>query len=108
MPPQLSLATLYDMKDSKDKKKFIIFDEIITKCHKKITHTAKIGGYCIFFEIPYFIIGKPLYDISQCTQYVINSLKKNGLFVSLLAPPNNNIIYISWNPSDINKRKKIK
>lgn len=108
MPPQLSLSTLYDMKDSKDKKKLVIFDEIITKCHNKIKFTAKNGGYCIFFEIPYFIIGKPLYNIQECTNYIINSLKKNGLFVSLLAPPNNNIIYISWNPDDLNKRKKLK
>ncbi|MAT11283.1 MAG: hypothetical protein CMM02_09770 [Rhodopirellula sp.] len=107
MPPQISLDSLYQYKNNKDKKKTYIFDEIILKCHDKIKKIAIQGGQCIFFEIPYVIIGKPLYNIFDCIDYIVKALKKNGLFVSILAPPNNNILYISWNPNDTNKRKRL-
>ena len=52
MPPQISLNTLYEMKNKKDKRKNFIFDEIIEKCHAKIKRIAKEGGLNLFFQIP--------------------------------------------------------
>jgi|TARA_Y100000389_G_scaffold197301_1_gene231668 hypothetical protein len=108
MAPQISLNTLYEMKNKKDKIKNATFDEIIHKCHAKIKKTASSGGQFIFFEIPYVLIGKPLYKIGDSVEYIYNALKKNGLFVNVLEPPNINILYISWAPTDINKRKLLK
>jgi len=108
MAPQISLNTLYEMKNKKDKIKTATFDEIIQKCHEKIKKTASSGGQCIFFEIPYVLIGKPLYKMVDSIDYIYNALKKNGLFVNVLDPPNINILYISWAPADINKRKLLK
>lgn len=108
MAPQISLNTLYEMKNKRDKSKHFIFDEIIIKCHKKIKRIAKEGGLNLFYEIPHVIIGKPLYKIDECKDYVINALKKNGLYVRPFTPPNHYIIYISWNPSDLNTHKRLK
>lgn len=108
MAPQISLNTLYDIKNKKDNNKNVIFDEIILKSHKKIKEIAHQGGLSTFFEIPYVIIGKPLYKIRECIEYVVNALKKNGLLINVLPSPNNNIIYISWKPTDIKMRKQIR
>ena len=108
MPPQISLNTLYEMKNKKDKSKNFIFDEIIEKCHSKIERIAKAGGLNIFFQIPHVIIGKPLYKINECRDYIINALKKNGLYVRPFTPPHQNMIYISWNPTDLNIQKRLK
>jgi hypothetical protein len=108
MPPQISLNTLYEMKNKKNKSKIFIFDEIIEKCHAKIKRIAKEGGLNLFFQIPPVIIGKPLYKINDCRDYIINALKKNGLYVRPFTPPNENMIYISWNPSDLNIQKRLK
>jgi len=108
MPPQISLNTLYEIKNNKDKIKYKTFDEIISKCHDKIKHSAKQGVQSIFFEIPYIVIGKPLYNIEDSKKYIYNALIKNGLFVSVLKQPNDNIFYISWAPNDINNRKLLK
>ena len=105
MHPQISLSTLYEIKNKKDSYKNKTFDDIINKCHNKIKDIAKQGGMNTFFEIPYIIIGKPLYNINDCINYVVKSLQKNGLLVRLIQK---NLIYISWNPIDINKRKLIK
>ena len=109
MPPShLSLLSLYYIKNKKDKNKHTIFNEIILKCHKKIKTTAQNGGLCMFFEIPYFIIGKPLYNVSDCVEYIVDAMKKNGFFVSILSPPNTNILYISWKPAEIGNHKLLK
>lgn len=107
MPPQLSLAELYDMKNKKDKVKTATFDIIIEKCHSKIKHIASQGGMNVFYEIPYVMVGYPLYNIDECIEYVMESLRKNGLLVQILPPPNNNTIYISWKPTDVSTRKQL-
>lgn len=108
MAPQISLNALYEMKNKKDKIKNNTFDEIIEKCHKKIKKTATSGGQCIFFEIPYVLIGKPLYKIEDSINYIYNALNKNGLYVKVLNHPNINILYISWAPVDVSKKKLLK
>jgi len=105
MPPQISLYELYNIKKSKDKIKHISFDKILEKCHTKIKNIANAGGMNIFFEVPYFVLGLPLYDINECIEYVTKSLRKNGFLIQILAHPNNNYIFISWSPNDINNKK---
>lgn len=106
MPPRISLSELYTLKE-KNNAKYTTFDKIIETCHVKIKNTATIGGMNIFYEIPYYVYGKPLYKIKDCIDYVVDSLRKNGLFVQILPEPNPNIIYISWNPNEISKKKML-
>ena len=106
MPPRILLSELYTLKEKKEHAKYKTFDGIIEICHKKIKHTATIGGMNIFYEIPYYMFGKPLYKITECIEYIVNALRKNGLYVQILPDPNNNIIYISWNPSEVSLNVK--
>jgi len=108
MPPKISLAELYTLKDKKELSKYITFDNIINICHKKIKNTAAIGGMNIFYEIPFYIYGKPLYKIEDCVKYIVESLRNNGFFVQILPEPNVNMIYVSWNPGEINKKNLLK
>ena len=106
MPPRILLSELYTLKEKKEHAKYKTFDGIIEICHKKIKHTATIGGMNIFYEIPYYMYGKPLYKITDCIEYIVNSLRKNGLYVQTLPDPNNNMLYISWNPSEVSTNVK--
>lgn len=105
--PQISISELYSMKNKKDKIKYDIFNVILGKCHTKIKHIAGQGGLCIFFEIPYILVGYPLYDINECIEYIVEALRKNGLLVQILPHPNQNTVYISWKPTDINVKKQL-
>jgi len=107
MAPQISLNTLYEMKNKKDRSRINTYNVILQKCHDKIKKIAQQGGMNIFFEIPYIMIGYPLYKIEDCIEYIISALKKNGLLVQILPKPNNNIIYISWCPQDVSKKKQL-
>jgi hypothetical protein len=106
MPPRILLSELYTLKDKKEHAKYQTFDKIIEVCHKKIRDTATIGRMNIFYEIPFYIYGKPLYKISDCIEYIVNALRKSGLYVQILPQPNNNILYISWNPSEVSSNIK--
>ena len=99
--PQISIADLYSMKNKKDKIKTNTFNVIIEKCHSKIKHIAQQGGMEVFYEIPYVLIGYPLYNITECIDYVVDSLRKNGLLVQILPHPNDTTVYISWKPTDV-------
>ena len=107
MYPQISLSELYSMKNKKDNIKTGTFNVILEKCHKKIKHIASQGGLSVFYEIPYVLLGYPLYDINECIEYIVNALRKNGLLVQILPYPNNNTIYISWKPTDVKTRQQL-
>lgn len=105
--PQISISELYSMKNKKDKIKFNTFDVILGKCHAKIKNIAGQGGMNIFFEVPFVLLGYPLYDINECIDYIVDALRKNGLLVQILPHPNHNTIYISWKPTDIHMKKQL-
>ncbi len=107
MPPQISISELYSMKNKKEQTKTNTFNVIIEKCHSKIKHIASQGGMNIFFEIPYIMLGYPLYNINECIDYVVEALRNNGLLVQILPQPNNNTLYISWKPTDVSVKKQL-
>lgn len=77
------------------------FDRVLEQCHRRIRMVAGLGGMNTFFEVPGIVSGLPLYDLNQCTVYVIEQLRKNGLLVQVLPPPHVSVIYISWDPKDV-------
>lgn len=95
------LSELYSMKNKRQETKLKTFDHIIEKCHAKIKMVATQGGMNVFFEVPYIVIGFPLYKIEECVEYIVDALRKNGLMVQVLPHPNANTVYISWKPADI-------
>lgn len=105
MPPQISLNELYQLKKKKDNIKNVCFDKIIELCHRRIRNISSHGGMNTFYEIPGMMIGYPLYNIYECTDYIMKSLRKNGLLVQLLPPPQVSVLYISWDPDEIKPKR---
>lgn len=105
--PYISISELYSMKNKRDKSKHNTFNIIIEKCHKKIKNVAEQGGMNIFYEIPFVLIGHPLYNIKECIEYIVDNLRKNGFLVQILPHPNNNTLYISWKVADTNVPKQL-
>jgi len=104
MISKLSLYDLYEIKKKKETKINQAFNVILTTCHNKIKSIAEIGGQSLYYKIPPIIVGYPLYDHLICVNYIVKSLQKSGLFVSIL--PNNTMIYISWKIEDIKEPSK--
>ena len=107
----LNLDDLNSRINNKNKIKIEIYENILKNCHKRIKLSAETNndGFC-FYSIPRYMYGVPLYNLEECTNYIINMLNKNGFELKYTHP---NLLYISWagktNPKSYknNEKKKI-
>lgn len=70
-----------------------IVDNILQLCIKHIKMLNSTGYTNIIYEVPSFLLGYPLYKISDISILVNKKLKKMGM-KTLYTEPNK--IYISW------------
>jgi hypothetical protein len=106
MPPSISLNELYVTRREKERKRTASFDKVLELCHKRIRNIAKFGGLNTFYEVPGLIVGFPLYNLFECCQYIIDDLRKTGFLVQVLPPPHIAVLYISWDPDEINPKPR--
>jgi hypothetical protein len=92
---KISIDELYDREQKRDLKQVEIFNKILNRVHKRINVTSrnKRGDKHIWFAIPEYIIGQPIYSAADCIAFVIAKLTKNGFFVKYMHP---NTIFVSW------------
>ena len=92
---KLNIDDLYEKKKQKDLKQLAIFNKILNRIHKRINHTSrnKSNEMHIWFTIPEYIFGEPLYDKGDCTGYLVTKLEDNGFHVRYVHP---NTLFVSW------------
>lgn len=92
---KLNIDDLYEKKQKRDLKQLSIFNKIIGRIHKRIQYTAKnkYSDNFIWFNIPLYIVGEPIYDKGECIGYIVSQLEKNGFHIKYLHP---NTLFISW------------
>jgi len=88
---------LIDKQKERDKIKYKTFAQIYKKIDKKITIASSSNFYYIYYEIPQFLIGFPLYNYKDCITCVNKQLAENGFEVELYDP---NILLITWFPKN--------
>jgi len=108
MPPQINISELYSLQKKKKQQRTVCFDKILELCHNRIKSIAAISGQNVFYEIPGFLIGYPLYDLQECLDYIVDALRKNGFLIQILPKPHIAVIYISWDPEELKPPKPIK
>jgi hypothetical protein len=77
-----------------------VYENILSKCHRRIELMTSHCKLKCFFDIPTYVIGYPLYDLNKCIEFVMESLTKNGFIVKYYFPT---YIYISWDLNEISK-----
>lgn len=92
---KINIDDLYEKKKQKDLKQLAIFNKILNRIHRRITHTAKnkSNDMHVWFTIPEYIFGEPLYDKGDCTGYLVTKLEDNGFHVRYIHP---NTLFVSW------------
>ena len=76
-----------------NKQQIKIVEVIMEICLKNIKILNSCGALNMKYEVPPFVLGHPIYDISNVSKKVNTKLKRLGLKTIYKAP---NIIYISW------------
>ena len=96
----LNIHDLYKSVDQRKENKKKSFESVLKKIHAKIKQAAAHDHFACFYVVPEVIVGIPLYNITECIEYLINALKNNGFIIRFMYP---NTIYINWDPKEINK-----
>jgi hypothetical protein len=97
----LDLDELHTRHEKTEEFRLKIFEDILKTCHHKIKkYNTEFKKQDCLFEPPAFIIGKPPYNYVELVDYLIKSLKNNGLRAEWLR--SKKAIYVSWRKQDLN------
>ena len=86
---------LINMQKEREKIKFKTFNKVFDTIEKKIIIASSSNFYYVWYQVPQYIIGEPLYNSNECTEYIIKKIKSNGFEVENYEP---NILLVSWFP----------
>ena len=91
----INIDDLYDKKQRRDLRQVSIFNKILNRIHKRITLTGrnKINEKHIWFTIPEYIFGEPVYDKAECIAYIVAKLETNKFHIRYVHP---NTLFVSW------------
>lgn len=100
-----SVQDIYKVQKEKDKQRLKIYERILSKCFKKIKELSLHEETFCFFEMPEYIPGSPLYNMTECVIFMVNSLQDKGFKARYVDPF---MIFITWSiPKPELKRKEI-
>ena len=91
----INIDDLYEKKQRRDLRQVSIFNKILNRVHKRITLTGrnKINEKHIWFTIPEYIFGEPVYDKAECIAYIVAKLEANKFHIRYIHP---NTLFVSW------------
>lgn len=84
---------LMKKQNEKKKQKEKTFKKIYKIIEKKIIIANNGDNTSIWFEIPEFLLGVPIYNLIDCKNYLKKKLKDNNFKVKFYEP---NILFIDW------------
>jgi hypothetical protein len=92
---KINIDDLYEKDQKRDLKQLSIFNKILNRIHRRITITSrnKRSDKYIWFTIPEYIFGEPVYEKTDCIAYVVAKLEENGFFIKFIYP---NTLFVSW------------
>jgi hypothetical protein len=105
---KINIDELYEKKQKRDQYQLSIFNKILNRIHKRITHTARVKTEekHIWFVVPEYIFGEKCYSKGDCIGYLVAKLEDNGFHVRYVYPNNLFVSWLHWIPSYV--RSEIK
>lgn len=107
---KINIDELYERKQTRELKQVSIFNKLLNRIHKRITFTGrnKFNDKHIWFIVPEYIFGEPVYDQGDCIAYLVNKLEENGFLVKYVHPNALFISWVNWVPSYVRNEFKKK
>jgi hypothetical protein len=93
---KVNIDDLYEKQKARDLKQIGIFHKILNRIHTRIKTVSrtKRNDRHIWYAVPEFLFGEPVYDKNECIAYVVAKLEENGFSIKYVHP---NTLFISWN-----------
>ncbi len=89
-----SVQEIHKQQREKEKKRLRIYEMIASQCFKKIKETSLTDETFLFFQLPEYIPGYPIYNMTECVIFLLNCLHEKGFHARYV---DNFIVFISWN-----------
>ena len=91
----LNLDDLYESQKQRSLEDVALYNKILSRIHTKIRTASRLrdSDKTCWYLIPETLIGVPRYDVRECTAYLIDKLRRNGLAVRYTHP---NLLLIGW------------
>tara|TARA_B100001758_G_C18246638_1_gene523497 strand:+ start:245 stop:838 length:594 start_codon:yes stop_codon:yes gene_type:complete len=93
---EVNIDELFEKSQQRDLKQLAIFNKILNRIHSRIKQTTKgqKKETHIWFTVPEYIFGEPVYNQGDCIGYLVVKLEENGFQVRYVHP---NTLFICWN-----------
>lgn len=98
MTKRLNIFELHRTINEKNMRKTECYEKVLETCHRKISIAAEHRQLRLMYEVPEYVVGYPIFDISNCIKFLSKSLKSNGFLVKYYFPK---VLYISWDFDEI-------
>ena len=89
-----SVQEIHKQQRDKERKRLKIYEMITSQCFKKIKETSLTDESFLFFQLPEYIPGYPIYNMTECVMFLLNALHEKGFHARYV---DNFIVFISWN-----------
>jgi hypothetical protein len=96
---KFSIHDIHKKQKEKEMYRIKIYEKIASKLFRKIKETSD-DTYC-FFEIPIYIPGLPIYNLTECVMFLLNLIQEKGFKGRYC---DNCILYVSWKLTKSNLR----
>jgi hypothetical protein len=92
---KINIDELYEKKKQRDLRQLSVFNKILNRINTRIKTTSqtKRDDKYIWYQVPPYIFGEPLYDQTDCIAYVVTKIAENGFYVKYINP---GTLFISW------------
>lgn len=92
---KVNIDELYEKKQQRDLRQLSVFNKILNRINRRITTTSQMkrDEKYIWYQVPPYIFGEPIYDQTDCIAYVVTKLAENGFYVKYINP---GTLFISW------------
>jgi len=91
----INIDELYEKQQTRDLRQVSIFNKILNRIYHRIKMTSrnKRTDKFVWFAIPEYIFGEPVYNKSDCIAYIISKLEGNKFHIRYIHP---NTLFVSW------------
>jgi len=91
----INIDELYDKQQQRDLRQVSIFNKILNRIHHriKVTSRTKKTEKHIWFVVPEYIFGEPVYNKAECIAYIVAKLESNKFHTRYIHP---NTLFVSW------------
>lgn len=89
----ISIQEIHKKQKEKERNRLKVYENISIRCFKKIKETSTNEDTFCFFQLPEYIPGLPLYNLTESVIFILNILHEKGFNARYCDP---NVIFISW------------